>query len=111
MARDRIGGVELTVVHCTLCGTVIPSHSVIGGKLIRFGASGLVVGPLVDSGLTMTPYSAVTTTWREWKRGHPDTTVLSIDTGFRRNYAEGEAYRNYFATDQLMFQVSRPTSG
>jgi Protein of unknown function (DUF3179) len=89
MARDRIGGVELTVVYCTLCGTVIPYHSVIGGKLVRFGTSGLlyrsnklmfdeatrslwstlegkpVVGPLVDSGLTMTPGSVVTTTWRE----------------------------------------------
>lgn len=131
MARDRVGGVELTVVYCTLCGTVIPYRSVIGGKLVRFGTSGLlyrsnklmfdeatrslwstlegkpVVGPLVDSGLTMTPASVVTTTWREWRREHPDTTVLSIDTGFRRNYAEGEAYRNYFATDQLMFQVSR----
>ncbi|MEO5740257.1 MAG: DUF3179 domain-containing protein [Vicinamibacterales bacterium] len=131
MARDRIGGVELTVVYCTLCGTVIPYHSVIGGKLVRFGTSGLlyrsnklmfdeetrslwstlegkpVVGPLVDSGLTLTPESVVTTTWREWRQEHPDTTVLSIDTGFRRNYSEGHAYRDYFANDRLMFQVSR----
>jgi len=132
MARDRVGGVELTVVYCTLCGTVIPYHSVIGGKLVRFGTSGLlyrsnklmfdedtrslwstlegkpVLGPLVNSGLTLHPESVVTTTWREWKREHPDTAVLSIDTGFRRNYSEGEAYRDYFATDRLMFQVSRP---
>ena len=132
MARDRVGGVELTVVYCTLCGTVIPYHSVIGGKLVRFGTSGLlyrsnklmfdedtrslwstlegkpVLGPLVNSGLTLNPESVVTTTWREWKREHPDTAVLSIDTGFRRNYSEGEAYRDYFATDRLMFQVSRP---
>lgn len=131
MARDRVGGVELTVVYCTLCGTVIPYHSVIGDKLVRFGTSGLlyrsnklmfdegtrslwstlegkpVIGPLVDSGLTLNPAPVVTTTWREWKREHPDTTVLSIDTGFRRDYSEGEAYRDYFSTDQLMFQVSR----
>jgi hypothetical protein len=131
MARDRIGGVELTVVYCTLCGTVIPYHSVIGGRLVRFGTSGLlyrsnklmfdegtrslwstlegkpVLGPLVDSGLVLTPEAVVTTTWREWKRDHPETTVLSLETGFRRNYAEGEAYRDYFATDDLMFQVSR----
>jgi hypothetical protein len=131
LARDRVGGVELTVVYCTLCGTVIPYHSLIGGRLVRFGTSGLlyrsnklmfdeqtrslwstlegkpVLGPLVDSGLTLSPESVVTTTWREWKRQHPDTTVLSIDTGFRRNYSEGEAYRDYFATDRLMFQVSR----
>jgi hypothetical protein len=66
-----------------------------------------VLGPLVDSGLTLNPESVVTTTWREWKRDHPDTTVLSMETGFRRNYSEGEAYRDYFSNDRLMFQVSK----
>ena len=28
-----------------------------------------------------------------------------MDTGFDRDYAEGAAYRDYFATDQLMFRV------
>jgi len=50
----------------------------------------------------------VTTTWGEWRRDHPSTTVLSLDTGYERNYAEGAAYRDYFATDRLMFEV--PTS-
>jgi hypothetical protein len=31
--------------------------------------------------------------------------VLSIDTGYRRDYSEGAAYRDYFATDRLMFRV------
>ncbi|MEZ5354216.1 MAG: DUF3179 domain-containing (seleno)protein [Bryobacteraceae bacterium] len=35
------------------------------------------------------------------------TTVLSLDTGHRRDYSEGAAYRNYFSTDRLMFEVSR----
>jgi hypothetical protein len=30
---------------------------------------------------------------------------LSLGTGYSRNYAEGAAYREYFATDDLMFQV------
>ena len=47
----------------------------------------------------------VTTTWGEWRRTHPETTVLSLDTGHRRDYAEGAAYRDYFATDRLMFEV------
>ena len=37
MALDRLGGVELTIVYCTLCGTVIPYESVIDGEHIRFG--------------------------------------------------------------------------
>ena len=130
MALDRVGGVELTVVYCTLCGTVIPFESVADGSRRTFGTSGLlyrsnklmfdhetrslwntfegepVVGPLVGSGLRLTPRAVVTTTWGEWRARHPATTVLSLDTGHRRNYDEGAAYRAYFATDDLMFQVS-----
>lgn len=131
MAIDRLGGVELTVVYCTLCGTVIPFESMAGGRLFRFGTSGLlyrsnklmfdedsnslwstfegvpVVGPLVGSGIALRPRPAVTTTWKEWKTAHPDTTVLSLDTGHKRDYSEGAAYREYFASDQLMFHVSK----
>ena len=32
MALDRLGGVDLTIVYCTLCGTVIPFESVAGGE-------------------------------------------------------------------------------
>jgi hypothetical protein len=129
LARDKIGGVELTVIYCTLCGTVLPYESQIGGKVRTFGTSGLlyrsnklffdertsslwstlegrpVVGELVGSGLSLRLRPSVTTTWGEWRRQHPTTTVLSIDTGFERDYREGAAYANYFGTDELMFQV------
>jgi hypothetical protein len=131
MAIDRLGGVELTIVYCTLCGTVIPFESVAGGRTFRLGTSGLlyrsnklmfdeesrslwstfegvpVVGPLVGSGVALRPRPAVTTTWKEWKAAHPESTVLSLDTGYRRDYSEGAAYRDYLASDQLMFQVSK----
>lgn len=131
MAIDRLGGVELTIVYCTLCGTVIPYESVVSGRHLTFGTSGLlyrsnklmfdhdtkslwntfegvpVVGPLVGSGLRLMPRSVVTTTWGEWRRRHPGTTVLSLETGHARDYSEGAAYRDYFATDRLMFPVSK----
>ena len=131
MALDRLGGVELTIVYCTLCGTVIPFESVTAGRHLTFGTSGLlyrsnklmfdhetkslwntfegvpVVGALAGSDLRLTAHAVVTTTWGEWRRRHPETTVLSLDTGHRRNYAEGAAYRGYFGTDDLMFAVSR----
>jgi hypothetical protein len=66
-----------------------------------------VIGPLAGSGLELRDYPVVTTTWREWRTTHPQTTVLSLDTGFERDYAEGAAYRDYFATDRLMFTVPR----
>ena len=132
MAIDRLGGIDLTIVYCTLCGTVIPYESGVAGRRFTFGTSGLlyrsnklmfdeetqslwsalegvpVVGPLAGSGLRLPFHSVVTTTWGEWRRDHPSTTVLSLETGYERNYAEGAAYREYFATDRLMFEV--PTS-
>ena len=64
-----------------------------------------VIGSLVGSGLQLTRRSMVTTTWGEWRARHPETTVLSLETGQQRDYSEGAAYRDYFSTDQLMFQV------
>ncbi len=129
LATDTLGGVDLALVYCTLCGTVIPYDSRADGRSFTFGTSGLlyrsnklmfdeetgslwsslegipVVGPLASSGLRLAVRPVVTTTWGEWRRDHPSTTVVSLDTGYRRDYAEGAAYREYFATDALMFEV------
>jgi hypothetical protein len=64
-----------------------------------------VVGKLVDQEIQLSRLSVVTTTWGKWKSLHPDTQVLSLNTGHRRDYGEGVAYHDYFATDRLMFQV------
>ncbi len=129
MARDRLGGIELHVVYCTLCGTVIPYESVAGNRTWRLGTSGLlyrsnklmfdedtgslwstlegrpVVGELVGKDLQLQSRPVVTTTWGEWRAQHPSTTVLSLDTGHTRDYSEGAAYRDYFSRDDLYFQV------
>jgi len=42
---------------------------------------------------------------RDWDNAFPGTTVLSLETGFDRDYSEGAAYRGYFATDRLMFDI------
>ena len=130
LALDRVGNLELTIVYCTLCGTVIPFASEVGGELRTFGTSGLlyqsnklmfdaetkslwssltgepVVGTLVGSGHVLMALPVVTTTWGEWRQRHPRTEVLSVNTGFERDYSEGAAYRSYFGTDTLMFDVS-----
>ncbi len=129
LARDRLGGVELAIVYCTLCGTVLPYESAAGGRARTFGTSGLlyrsnkllydeeshslwstlegrpVIGSLAGSGLELVARPVVTTTWKEWRTAHPDTTVLSLETGHQRDYGEGVAYRDYFASDRLMFAV------
>ena len=64
-----------------------------------------VIGPLVGKGIKLARGSVVTTSWGEWRRRHPDTSVLSLNTGYDRDYGEGVAYRDYFSTDELMFNV------
>ena len=44
------------------------------------------------------------TTWGEWRRRHPETTVLSLETGYRRRYGS-TPYGNYATSDRLMFPV------
>ena len=129
MFVDTVGGVPVAGVYCTLCGTMILYETTHDGVEHQLGTSGFlyrsnklmydqatqslwntiwgrpVIGPLVARDIELEHRGVVTTTWGEWRRRHPDTTVLSLDTGHQRDYSEGAAYRDYFATDELMFQV------
>jgi len=69
-----------------------------------------VIGPLVGKGIKLKRRSVVTTTWGDWLKRHPKTTVLSLKTGHHRNYDEGAAYRDYFATDRKMFSTPNQDS-
>ena len=126
-----IGGTEYAGVYCTLCGAVILYETHHEGVHHELGTSGFlyrsnklmydratqslwnttwgrpVIGPLAGTGITLKRSYVVTTTWGEWRRRHPETTVLSLETGHVRDYGEGVAYRDYFATDELMFGVPR----
>lgn len=128
---DEIGGKTIAGVYCTLCGTVIVYDMNYKGKFYDLGTSGFlyrsnklmydkktqslwstiegnpVVGTLVDKEIELNTVPVVTTTWKEWKNDHPESKVLSLDTGHRRNYNEGEAYKEYYATDRLMFPVPK----
>ena len=129
MVKDQLGGQSINGVYCTLCGSMIVYDTLIDGEHHELGTSGFlyrsnklmydhatesmwstisgepVIGPLVGKGLKLSPMTVVTTTWERWKQLHPQTTVLTLDTGHSRDYGEGVAYRSYFATDQLMFRV------
>lgn len=126
LARDRLGGEELTLVYCTLCGSCILYRSgphVLGTSGFLYRSNKLmfdqktqslwstlegrpVIGALVGKVQPLEMLSVVTTTWGEWKKLHPKTEVLSPDTGHKRDYGEGVAYREYFSHDRLMFPVS-----
>jgi Protein of unknown function (DUF3179) len=134
MFKDRIAGREMAGVYCTLCGALVLYDVTVGGVQHELGTSGFlyrsnklmydhatksmwstltgspVVGPLVGKGIELKSLYVVTTTWKEWRTRHPDTRVLSLDTGYQRDYGEGVAYHDYFASDNLMFTVSRNDS-
>ena len=61
LARDRVGGVELTIVYCTLCGTVIPHENEVGGVARTFGTSGLLYrsNKLMFDRESMSPWSTL----------------------------------------------------
>ena len=131
MVTDTIAGRELNGVYCTLCGALILYNATVDGVHHELGTSGFlyrsnklmydaatkslwshmtgtpVVGPLVGKGIVLPPLYLVTTTWGEWRRRYPQTRVLSLDTGYVRDYSEGAAYRDYFATQRLMFNVPK----
>jgi hypothetical protein len=131
MVKDVVGGLSLNGVYCTLCGSMIAYKTEFQGRHYELGTSGFLyrsnklmydhdtkslwstitgepcVGSLVGKGIRLEPYHVVTTTWGAWRRRHPQTLVLSLKTGHRRNYGEGVAYHDYFATDELMFDVPR----
>jgi len=60
-------------------------------------------GVLTTSNIVLDVLPVVVTDWTSWVEQHPDTSVLSLDTGFRRNYTNGVAYTDYFNSTDLMF--------
>ena len=131
MFVDNIGGIDFAGVYCTLCGAVILYETNHDGVNHAMGTSGFlyrsnklmydketqslwsttrgepVIGPLTGKDIRLQRSYVVTTTWGEWRKRHPNTTVLSLETGHERDYGEGVAYRDYFATDELMFDVPK----
>jgi hypothetical protein len=62
-----------------------------------------ISGKLVGEKLKAIPISH--TSWRDWSSQHPDTTVLSDNTGFSRDYSRNP-YKGYENSRSLYFQVN-----
>ena len=129
MFNEVIGGVPVALAYCTLCGSGILFETAVEGrdKPLIFGSSGFlyrsnklmfdretrslwnqftgqpVAGPLVDENIKLKIRPVVITSWNDWRKQHPKTQVLSVNTGYRRDYGSGVVYRDYFASPDLMF--------
>lgn len=106
IVNDKVAGDTIAITFCPLCGTAIgyerPEDSTFGvsGKLVNSNlvmydrktqtlwqqlGGEAIVGELV--GQKLKPFPVDTLLWKDWKKLHPDTLVLSQDTGYSRDYA------------------------
>lgn len=106
IVNDTIDSLNIAVTYCPLTGTAIGYKRgetrfgiegwLMNSNLIMFDRETkswwpqvlgtAVSGSYKGAGLEQIP--VVWTRWNRWKDAHPDTTVLSTDTGYIRNYQD-----------------------
>ncbi len=132
MANDTVGGIPVTLAYCTLCGSGLLFDGRVEGApaTVTFATSGLlyrsnklmydrlseslwnqftgrpVIGQLAGTGVQLKTLPLVLEEWSHWRTRHPDTKVLSLETGFTRDYAPDTAYHAYFASPDLAFPAA-----
>ncbi len=126
IVNDNVGGTPVAVTYCPLCYTNQVFERVIDGQEVEFGTSGklynsnllmydrltesywsqalgiAVKGELSGYKLNLIPFDVIT--WGDWKTLHPDTMVLTTDTGHIRSYAT-DPYGNYYTEPRILFPV------
>ena len=112
MVNDTLGGRDLGIPYCTLCGAAqayftdrLPDDIErpilrTSGLLIRSNKvmydlntysvfdtflGTAVTGPLADKGVQLEQATVITTDWGTWKEAHPETTVLIADLALGRD--------------------------
>ncbi len=126
IVNDEIAGDPLLITYCPLCGSGIAFERTLNDEEVEFGTSGklynsnlvmydrktntywtqiggqAIVGEL--TGMKLNPISIETVVWRDWKKAHPDSEVLSQETGFIRPYGR-DPYGSYYEDSLLFFPV------
>lgn len=130
IVNDDLNGIPVLVSYCPLCRSGIVYDRRVEGDVLEFGNTSAlyesdlvmvdrstgsywwqvvgeaIVGPL--TGTTLTPLPSSVAHWEDWQRLHPDTRVLSRNTGFDRPY-ENDPFLNYsqlIDSGQFPFPVS-----
>jgi len=126
LVNDELGGTPVLISYCPLCGTALVFDRRLNGRTHRFGVSGLlyqsdllmfdresdslwsqitakaVTGP--RRGERLTVLRSRLEPWSAWRARHPDTTVLSPNTGHKRRYGDSP-YGDYAMDERLLFPV------
>lgn len=108
LVNDSIGGRRVALSYCTLCGSVVANLvDDVDGRTLELRTSGLlrrsnklmydvqseslfeqfsgraVTGPMWQAGVTLQRTPVLATTWGEWRRAHPNTTITAEEIGGR----------------------------
>jgi hypothetical protein len=127
IVNDKIDNQSFAITYCPLCGTAVAFDASINGQVTEFGVSGLlynsdvllydrqteslwsqimqqsIAGKRVGQKLRAIPISH--TSWRDWLNKHPNTLVMSDDTGFSRDY-QRDPYSGYETSRSTYFAVN-----
>jgi len=125
IVNDEFTGLAVIISFCPLCGTGMAFEPEPPVK--EFGVSGLLYnsdvllydretgslwsqimakainGPLKGKSLKQLPLTH--TSWQDWKTQYPDSSVLSTNTGYKRDYTKSP-YDGYEKSNQIFFPVS-----
>ncbi len=128
IVNDRFDGRPVVVTYCPLCGSGVAFAARVSGMELTFGVSGLlynsdvllydrqteslwsqmlskaISGPLKGTRLSM--LSLTHTTWSHWLGKHPNSLILSRETGFKRNY-DRDPYDGYVDEKGTWFPVAK----
>lgn len=126
IVNEDIAEDAIMITYCPLCGSIIGFERTIDGEAVEFGTSGklfnsnlvmydrktdtywtqiggrAIVGELTGRELKLFPVSVVK--WGDWMKAHPDSEILSRQTGHVRLYGS-DPYGDYYTSRYTIFPV------
>jgi hypothetical protein len=127
IVNDTFAGDPLAITWCPLCGSAVGIERTVADTVTTFGVSGVlynsdlvlydrttetlwdqidaegIVGPLTGERLKLVPVSM--SKWGRWRAKHPDTRVLTTNTGFDKDYT-ADRFAEYRESTRLFMPVS-----
>ncbi|MEM6727094.1 MAG: DUF3179 domain-containing (seleno)protein [Pseudomonadota bacterium] len=128
MVNDTLGGRDLGIPYCTLCGAAqayftdgLPAgierpvlrtsgllirsnkvmYDIMSGSVFDTFLGKAVTGSLLEKGITLEQATVITTDWGTWKRAYPETTVLIEALALGRDFD----FRNNRDKDGPIFPI------
>jgi hypothetical protein len=132
IVNDRLGDRSVAVTYCPLTGTAMGfergettfgvSGRLVNNNLVMYDRATEAWWPQIlatsipgpwnpDPGTrSLREFRLVWTTWGQWRERHPDTRVLSTETGFAKNYGRDPygSYnppKGYYASEETLFET------